>query len=279
MAVTWKKLAYSDDPPAAHNLLDSTVHGDVLTDTVTDGDVIIGNATPKWSSLAISVPAATFINMLGVGNGETRPSWKALFDATAPSTQAAGDAAAAGTATVAARRDHKHALPSTYPATAHALLDGSVHNDTLADAVTDGDIIIGNVTPKWSSLAISVPAAGLYNYLGVTNGETRPSWKAMFDATVPTTIAESAAAAAGSAAVAARRDHTHGAPATWAPTAHALSAHNNAAAAVPFNGYQATNLIVHQVADAAALAALTPVVGKIAMQVDTLHAYICTVAA
>lgn len=35
------------------------------------------------------------------------------FDATAPSTQAFGDAAAAGTATVAARRDHKHAMPAS----------------------------------------------------------------------------------------------------------------------------------------------------------------------
>lgn len=34
------------------------------------------------------------------------------FDTTAPSTQAFGDAAAAGTAGVAARRDHKHAMPA-----------------------------------------------------------------------------------------------------------------------------------------------------------------------
>lgn len=34
------------------------------------------------------------------------------FDATAPSTQAFGDSAAVGAATVAARRDHKHAMPA-----------------------------------------------------------------------------------------------------------------------------------------------------------------------
>ena len=34
------------------------------------------------------------------------------FDATSPSTQAHGDAAAVGTAAVAARRDHKHAMPT-----------------------------------------------------------------------------------------------------------------------------------------------------------------------
>jgi hypothetical protein len=40
------------------------------------------------------------------------------FDGTSPSTQAFGDAAAAGAATVAARRDHKHAMPAN-PITAH----------------------------------------------------------------------------------------------------------------------------------------------------------------
>ncbi len=36
----------------------------------------------------------------------------ALFDTTVPSTQALGDAAATGSAAVAARRDHKHAMPA-----------------------------------------------------------------------------------------------------------------------------------------------------------------------
>ena len=46
--------------------------------------------------------------------------------------------------------------------------------------------------------------------------------------------------------------------------------------AVAFNGQQATNLVIHNVANAAALAALTAVVGKIAFQVDTLELYVCT---
>ncbi len=60
---------------------------------------------------------------------------------------------------------------------AHALLDGLMNSDTLAGAVLDGDIIIGTVTPKWSRLPISIPAAGVTNFLGVANGELRPSWK------------------------------------------------------------------------------------------------------
>jgi hypothetical protein len=35
----------------AHNLL-STTHGDTLADTVVRGDILIGNATPKWARLA-----------------------------------------------------------------------------------------------------------------------------------------------------------------------------------------------------------------------------------
>ena len=47
-------------------------------------------------------------------------------------------------------------------------------------------------------------------------------------------------------------------------------------AAVDFAGQEITNPVIHQVADNTALLLLTPVVGKIAMQVDTLAAYICT---
>lgn len=37
---------------------------------------------------------------------------------------------------------------------AHAILDGSVHNDSVADAVTRGSLIYGNTTPKWDELVI-----------------------------------------------------------------------------------------------------------------------------
>lgn len=59
-----------------------------------------------------TAPSAGLRNILGIDNGETAHSDKALFDATDPSTQAFGDAAAVGTAMAAARRDHKHAIPS-----------------------------------------------------------------------------------------------------------------------------------------------------------------------
>jgi len=109
--------------------------------------------------------------------------------------------------------------PGTATATAHNLLS-AVHGDTLTASVVDGDIIIGNVTPAWSRLAISIPAANVRNVLGIDNAELRPSWKTALDATNPTTISVGASASPGTSLVFSHRDHTHGAPSTWTATAH-----------------------------------------------------------
>ncbi len=60
----------------------------------------------------------------------------------------------------------------------HDLLSAQ-HTDTLAAAVADGSIIIGNVTPAWSELAASIPgSSGARNVLAIDNGEVRPTWQA-----------------------------------------------------------------------------------------------------
>ena len=162
----------------------------------------------------------------------------------------------------------------------HNMFSATHADSTGAADPVDGDIIIGNVTPKWSKLAISIPGtAAFLNVLGVLNGELRPSWKAMWDTTVPGTIAPSDSAAVGTATTAARRDHAHATPATYPATAHALSGHTAGAAAISMGGFEITNLTLHLVADAAALAALTPIKGKIAFQLDTAAAYLCTAIA
>lgn len=43
----------------------------------------------------------------------------------------------------------------------HAMLDGSVHTDSVADAVTRGSLIYGNATPKWDELVIGAAATHL----------------------------------------------------------------------------------------------------------------------
>ncbi len=95
-----------------------------------------------------------------------------LTDATAPTTSAVGDAAATGSARTLALRDHLHGRESF---ATNAIVLGTA---AAAGAAT---------TPMRSNDTI-----------------------AAFDATVPTTSAAGDAAATGSAAKAARRDHVHG---------------------------------------------------------------------
>jgi len=68
------------------------------------------NTTNHGLLLKATAPASGLYNYVGITNGETAYTNKALFNATAPSTQAFGDIAAVGTAAEAARQDHKHAM-------------------------------------------------------------------------------------------------------------------------------------------------------------------------
>ena len=94
-----------------------------------------------------------------------------------------------GTSTNYARQDHTHGSPADPGGiSAHAILDGSVHTDSVADGVTRGSLIYGNATPKWDELVIgstgyilksdgtdaawaapnsAVPKTDLYTYINV----------------------------------------------------------------------------------------------------------------
>lgn len=156
------------------NLLSAT-HTDTLAGTVVDGDTIIGNGTPKWSRLAISVPAANVRNVFGVDNGETRPSWKTALDGTNPTTIAVSDAAAPGTSLIFSHRDHQHASPATWVATAHNVLSAQ-HGDSTAAAVVRGDIMTGDSTPKWIRLAKGTAGSVLWGDGTDTAWTTSPRW-------------------------------------------------------------------------------------------------------
>lgn len=105
----------------------------------------------------------------------------------------------------------------------HALLSVP-HTDTLADDVVDGDVLIGNVTPAWSRLAIAVPAANVRNVLGIDNTELRPSWKTALDATDPADIA--GAASPGTSLIFSHRDHVHAHPAGLGVDLHHTQIHD-----------------------------------------------------
>lgn len=87
----------------------STSDANLVTTDITTGDA---STTKHGFAPKATAPAAGLMSVLGTENGETVRADKALFDATVPSTQAFGDAAATGSAMVAARRDHKHAMPA-----------------------------------------------------------------------------------------------------------------------------------------------------------------------
>ena len=99
-----------------------------------------------------------------------------------------------------------------------ALLDGTIHTDTVAQAVTAGSLIFGNDTPAWDELAISIPAANVRNVLGIDNGETTPSWKTALDGTNPADIAGSASP--GTSLIFAHRDHVHTHPSGLGASLH-----------------------------------------------------------
>ena len=107
----------------SHAVLSAT-HTDTDPDTLVRGDLLVASgATPLLTRYALSVPAANLMNVLGVVNGETEPTWKALLDATNPATLTVASAAAPGTATIAAHRDHVHAITSSSnPGAAAAIL-------------------------------------------------------------------------------------------------------------------------------------------------------------
>lgn len=84
-----------------------------------DGSILvaqsIGSGRYAYREYAISVPgAAGLMNVLGVANGETEPTWKAA----------------------------EHSLLSVR------------HSDSIAAAVSRGSMIVGNATPAWAEVVI-----------------------------------------------------------------------------------------------------------------------------
>jgi hypothetical protein len=159
----------------SHNILSAT-HLDTLADTVARGDVLIGNATPKWSRLPF--PAT--------------PTGK-ILQATATDVAWSTNALTIGVS---------------------ASVSGSNTGDQTLP--TDATIVTTDVTTNNASttkhgwlLKATAPAANVLNVVGIANGETVYSDKTLFDGTTPATMTSGGSGAAGTSLVAAHRDHTH----------------------------------------------------------------------
>ena len=129
------------------------------------------------------------------------------FDVTAPSTQAFGDAAAAGSATVAPRRDHKHAMPAN-PVTGHEAAADPHTGYILESSINaKGDLIVGSAdnTP-------AIFTAGANDTILMYDSTQASGVKAVASQT-PSTQAYGDSAAEGTADTYSRGDHKHGMPA------------------------------------------------------------------
>lgn len=139
------------------------VLGQFYYDSVLGHGYICTNATgPVWEAMAGVTAFATPAIALGVAAAAGAASTVirsdatiAAFDATAPSTQAFGDAAAVGVAAFATRRDHKHAMPSERVAasTTPAAVGTAAVGVGVTDARADHVHATGAATPSTQAFA------------------------------------------------------------------------------------------------------------------------------
>ncbi|TAL08174.1 MAG: collagen-like protein, partial [Nitrospirae bacterium] len=148
--LTWANLkatikAYTDTlyPSGSGTSSGSNTGDQTISDaTISTTDITTNDVSTSKHGFAPKAvaPASGNLNVYGIANAETAIANKLLLDTTTPSTQAYGDAAAAGTSLKAARVDHKHAMPaSTKDTTAQTGLlkgDGSAISAVTAPAGT-----------------------------------------------------------------------------------------------------------------------------------------------
>lgn len=209
---------------------------------------------PDWRVLVSTdlpggaTPALTFStsNSAGVATGYiASDATLAIFDATVPDTIQPDDAAAAGIAAFAARRDHTHGIVAAIAVdVGTANSEGASTSFSRADHVHDhvsglgtdlhhaqahggGDHDFGPGTP---ALTFSTT-----NAVGVATGYiATDATLAIFDATVPNTIQPDDTASAGVVAFAARRDHEHAIVAAAPGTNLSVGSANSEGAATSF---------------------------------------------
>lgn len=154
------------------NAANTSIAATKLDDFTAPDDNTDLNATTSAHGLLLkaTAPASGLYNYVGITNGETAYSNKALFDATAPTNCILGNSAAVGTATVAARRDHQHAMPTLttmynlfYPVGCIYTTTVSTNPGTLFgigtwEAFGEGKVLVGKA------------AAGTFNTAGATGG-------------------------------------------------------------------------------------------------------------
>jgi hypothetical protein len=139
-------LVYATIPVAdlpAHNVLSAT-HGDTLTGSVVRGDLIVGNATPKWARVALG-GSGTYLR-----SNATDASWSALTATDLSGTVAVANGGTAGT-TLADGPNIKHGRVTT----------GSINAATHADVTLNWSTNFADTSYTVSATVEDTSAAGL----------------------------------------------------------------------------------------------------------------------
>lgn len=149
--------------PGANPLLDGVNHNDTLAGTVVRGDIVVGNATPKWARVAKGA-AQTILRSDG-----TDPSWSSQLIVGSNGPHIIGD--------------NGGSFPSGY--TGASLLMNNVFTPTAADGI--GRLVLFgntlnaevNAAPRLIEYSVTMVEAGSgvhagvvgqYNSLSITNG-------------------------------------------------------------------------------------------------------------
>lgn len=140
------------------------------TIAATDVQAAIEEVAAEASGASFATPAIVLGTAAAAGAASTvirSDSTIVAFDATAPTTQAFGDAAAAGSAAVSARRDHKHAM-MTDPTAALTGLDFLVGTATgaLSAEIAVGTTPGGELGGTWAAPTVDPNHAGEYVLMG-----------------------------------------------------------------------------------------------------------------
>ena len=164
-----------------HTVLSAT-HTDADTETVVEGDLIYGNATPSWDRRGIG----NTDDVLTVSGGV--PVWassvQALLDGTKHSdtdTQSVtrgsliyGNATPAWSELVIGSANYvltSDGTDAAWASRSHAMLDADWHSDSVAQTVTEGSLIVGNATPAWDELPICTTDGAV-----LTSTGSAPAW-------------------------------------------------------------------------------------------------------
>jgi hypothetical protein len=143
----------------AHNLL-STTHGDTLAETVVRGDILYGNATPKWARLAF--PAS--------------PTGKVLQ---ATATDVAWSTSALGTAAFTATGDYATAAQGTLATNALPKSGGTMTGAIVMQGSSSGTCTVQVAAAAGTGTIFQLPTTnGTNGYFLQTNGSGVTTWAA-----------------------------------------------------------------------------------------------------